>query len=64
MRPISFHRHRPLPPSQAILVALVCAVDIDHLAWYQLLESRALLRLATLHFAAINVASLLPKKAW
>ena len=52
-----------LPP-QSMLTVLVLMLDVDHFTLYQVLDSRALLRIATLHFAAINVASLLPHKAW
>ena len=47
-----------------MLTVLVLMLDVDHFTLYQVLDSRALLRIATLHFAAINVASLLPHKAW
>jgi hypothetical protein len=45
-----------------LLVALM--VDVDHLEVYQALQPRTLLRLSSVHFAAVNVAVLLPEKAW
>jgi hypothetical protein len=42
----------------------VSAARVDHFDVSTLLDARALLRLATVHFAAVNVASLRPEKAW
>lgn len=47
-----------------LVVVAFAASRIDHFEVMPLVDARALLRLVTVHFAAINIASLRPEKAW
>ncbi len=47
-----------------LLVFAIACSRIDHFRVSSLLDARALLRLVSVHFAVINVASLRPSKAW
>ena len=43
---------------------IVLALHVDHASTLPALDARAVLRLATIHFAIVHMLSLLPTKAW
>jgi hypothetical protein len=47
-----------------LVIFAIAASKVDHLNVSLLLDARTLLRLVSLHFAGISVASLRPLKAW
>lgn len=47
-----------------LVIVAWSASRVDHFTVTTLVDARALTRLASVHFAAINIASLRPEKAW